>query len=816
MLRHFFKTIFRNIKRQKLNSFINLLGLALGIATGFLILTHVRDEISYDKFFPKSDRIFRVINTAHYGDQVRNWAPTAPVLADEMMESFPEIEMATHFRQIPSTVLSYQPEGGENKSFEENWGFFTDSIAIKMFDLEFLRGNSGSVLRDVNSIIISPAIARKYFGDEDPIGKILLFQSQLPLKVTGVFKEIPHNSHIKIDFLITFASFRNLLLDMGMKDLYYAPTWAGVYTYVQLGNKNQKKDVESKIPDFQMEYYQGIYDLTREELKSERIFSLQPITQIHLHSNLEQEIRRNGNIVYIIVFTISAIFILFIAGVNFVNIATSHSFKRMKEVGIRKVAGAIRGQLIRQFLGEALIMVLIAGLLGILFIDFLIPLYNQLSGKFITISQVFSLNNIIVMSGIIIVTGLLSGIYPALFVSSFDPVISLKGIKDPKSRANRIRKSLLVVQFVLAGFMIFSTLIIYLQMDYFNTKEMGYEKENLIAIKTNGDLAEFASNEPDALINEITGHSSVISASLASNIPGERYSVEGLRPDSIPDNAELPSMRFIRSDNNYLATLGLELIDGKDFIDFPSLSHGYILNETAVKALNLTNPVGSRGSSTFGGDGEIIGVIKDFHFASLHTLIEPLVIEYLNTERGRQIGIGNILIRIQPGQHKAAMKHLEETVKNLTPEAVFSYEFVETYLSSLYKDESNVLDLFKSFSLLSIFIACLGLFGISAFTAQLRTKEIGIRKTFGANTKSITLLVSREFIIYVLISLLISIPLGLYFMSRWLQNFAFHIKIQWWVILLSIMITLLIAMIAISYQAIKAAFTRPANALRYE
>ncbi|MCK4464142.1 MAG: FtsX-like permease family protein, partial [Bacteroidales bacterium] len=474
------------------------------------------------------------------------------------------------------------------------------------------------------------------------------------------------------------------------------------------------------------------------------------------------------------------------------------------------------GQLVRQFLGEALIQVFIAGLLGILFIDFLIPLYNQLSGKLITLSQVFSPINIIVMSGIIIVVGLLSGIYPALFVSSFDPVISIKGIKDSQSKANRIRKTLLVGQFVLAGFMIFSTFIIYLQMDYFHTKEMGFDEENLIAVKIDGDLAEFAINESEALKNEITGHSSVISASIVSNLPGETYSVEGLRPDSLPDDTELPSMRFMRSDENYLTTLGLELIEGKDFRDVPSLSHAFILNETAVKVLNLTNPVGSRGSSIFGGDGEIIGVIKDFHFASLHSLIEPLVIEYLNTEQGRQIGIGYLLVRIQPGQYKAAMEHLRKTVKKLVPEAVFSYEIVETYLSSLYKDEKNVLDLFKACSLLSIFIACLGLFGISAFTAQLKTKEIGIRKTFGANTTSITILVSREFIIYVLISLIIAIPLGLYFMSKWLQNFAFHIRIQWWVILLSAMITLFIALLAIGYQAVKAAVGRPADALRYE
>lgn len=814
MLRHFIITIIRNIRRQKLNSFINLLGLTLGIATGFLILTHVRDEISYDKFFPKSERIFRVINKAHYGDQERNWAPTAPVLADEMVKYFPEIEMATHFRQVFSTVLSYQPENGDKKSFEENWGFFTDSTAIKMFDIEFLQGNPQTALHDVNSVIITPALAEKYFGNEDPMGKTLLFQSQLPMKVTGVFKELPQNTHFRIDFLITFASFRNFIIQMGLKDLYYARTWAGVYTYVLLEDNNKREDVESKMLDFQMDYYQ--FDVTPEEMKSQRMFSLQPITDIHLFSNLEQEMRRNGNMVYVIVFTISAIFILFIAGVNFVNIATSQSFKRMKEVGIRKVTGAFKGQLVRQFLGEAVIQTVLAGLLGILFIDFLIPLYNQLSGKLITLSQVFSPINIIVMSAIIIIVGLLSGIYPALFVSSFNTVTSIKGIKDPQSKANRLRKMLLVFQFVLAGFLIFATIIIYLQMEYFHKKEMGFDKENLVAVHLDGDLAEFVMHEPSALINEITGNSSIISASIASNLPGENYSVEGLQPDSVSDGEDLPSMRFMRSDENYLSTMGLDLIEGKDFKDSPTLNHAYILNETAVNALNLTHPVGSRGSSTFGGDGEIIGVIKDFHFASLHSLIEPLVIEYLNNEQGRQIGIGYVLVRIQPGQYNAAMEHLKKTVDKLVPEAVFSYEIVETYLSGLYKDEKNVLDLFKAFSLLSIFIACLGLFGISAFTAQLRTKEIGIRKAFGAKTISITGLVSREFIIYVIVSIFIAIPSGLYFMNKWLQNFAFHIRIHWWIILLSAAITLLIALIAVSYQAVKAAIGRPAVALRYE
>lgn len=814
MLTQFFKSVFRNLWRNKLNSAINLLGLAIGIATSFLILSHVHDETSYDKFYPNAKRIYRVINEAHYGDQVRNWAPTAPLLAEEMQAYFPEIELATHLRQAGSMTMKYQPEEGDQKIFDEEWGFFTDSAGINIFGIEFVHGNKATSLNNVNSIIITQSFAQKYFGNENPIGKTILLQSEFPVNITGVYKDLPHNTHLKIDFIVTFETFKNFILEMGYEDLYYAKTWAGVYTYILLDENNRKDQIESKMLDFQMQYYQ--FDGSREEMQQQNKFSLQALTDIHLHSNLEQEIRKNGNIIYIIVFTISAIFILLIAGVNFVNLTTSQSLKRMKEVGIKKVNGAFKGQLTWQFLSESVFQTIIAGLIGVLLIDFSIPLYNQLSGKEITLIQVFSPFNITIMSLTIIGLGLLSGIYPAFFVSSFDPVKSIKGLKDPHSKSNRLRKVLLVIQFVLAGFMIFSTIIVFLQMKYFNTKDMGFKKENLIAISLDGELGKFARNDPMALKNEISSHSSIISTTMASNLPGDDTSVESLRPDSIPEDADLPTMRFIRTDKDYLTTMGIKLIEGKDFSDFMNNEHSYILNESAAKSLNLNHPVGTKGNSLFGGHGTIIGVVKDFHFASLHSIIEPLVIEYLPTEDGRVMEVSFCLVRFQPGQYDVAIKHLKSTINHLAPEAVFTTEVVETHMENLYKDEANVLSLFKAFSLLSILIASLGIFGISAYTARLRTREIGIRKTFGAGIGTITKLISAEFIIYVFISLLISLPLGIYIMHKWLQAFAFHISIEWWVVLLSGSITIIIALIAVSYQALSAAMTNPVNALRYE
>ncbi len=814
MIRNYIKTIIRIFWRFRLNSFINLLGLALGITAGFMILTHIREEISYDRFFPKADRIYRVTSEAHYGDQVRYWAPTAPVLAEEIASYYPEIEMATHFRYMDDVLLEFRPDDEDPKKFHERLGFFTDSLAIEMFDIELLQGDPKKALRDLFSIVITPRIAQKYFGEEDPMGKTLYLDSTVPLTVTGVMKPLPPNTHFIFDFFVSFNTFTKQLISAGYEGLYNARTWAAVYTYVLLHENNTREQVESKFPDFLMEYFQ--FDGPVEELLAERNFSLQPITDIHLRSNLEQEMRRNGNIVYVFVFTIAALFILFIAGVNFVNIATSQSFKRMKEVAIRRITGAHRNQIGRQFLGEAITVTVIAAFIGLLLIDLMMPLYNQLSGKSIILAQVFNWENVLMMVGVVLLVGILSGVYPAFFVSSFKPVDSIKGIKDPKSSSSRLRKALLVIQFILAGFLTFSTITIYNQMNYFLKEDLGFDEKNLVAINLSGNLLRFASSNPEALKSEVSSHPSIISSSFVSTLPGQRYSVERLVPDSFPEGMDLPTMRFMRADEDYLSTMGLELVEGNDCKEMINLPHVYIINEKAVDALDLKTPVGTKGSSSFGGSGEVIGVVKDFHFASFRSNIEPMVVEYFNPSSERRMGIGYLLVRIKPGQFTEAISHLRETINRLVPESLFSYEVLEENLKRLYRDEKHVLDLFKAFALLSIFISCLGLFGMSAYSAELKVKEIGVRKTFGASLSQVVLLLAKEYMKFIVIAVIIAIPVAWYVMYQWLQNFPFHITITWWITALSILLITVVAILTISYQAIKAGLGKPVDALRYE
>ena len=815
MIRHFFLTILRNLFRNKLNGFINIIGLALGIATGFLILTHVRYELSYDQFYPKSDRLYRITSEAQYGDQVRNWAPTAPLLAAEMMDYFPEIENATHFARIYSLMITHQPDNAEPVSFTEYNGFFADSSAIKMFDIDIIRGNPESVLRDVNSILLTPQMAYKYFGDEDPIGKTLMVEGNYPFTVRGIFKEFPETTHLRPEFLVDFQSFRNLLYAQDLGTLYEAKTWAGVYTYVLLKKGVRQVQIEKKLSEFAIHYYQ--WDTSDPDFVSNRKFALQPITSIHLHSKLEQELGRNGNIVYVIVFSLTAVFILFIGGVNFVNITTAQSFKRMKEVAVRKISGARKSQLVRQFIGEATVLTIIAGLLGVLLIDFMIPLFNNLSGKSLEMGQVFSTWNVLIMVCIIIFLGALSGLYPAVFASGFNPTETIKGIKDPRSRSTQLRKILLVVQFILAGFLIFSTIVIYQQIKYFYTKDLGFKKDNLVAVALNGNLRRLAQENPSTIKETAMNGAMIVNASIVSSLPGERYSVEGLEPDSVQIEGGFPSMRFMRADENYISTLGLDLIRGQDYKDLNALTHAFILNETAVGALNLNHPVGTHGRSSFGDRGEIIGVVKDFHFASLHQEIEPMVIEYFRPDQdGWRLSLGYLLVRIKDGLLTEGIDHLRKVMNDLEPDAVFNYQVLESNLKNLYSEENNVLRLFKAFSLLSIFIACLGLFGISAYTAELRTKEIGIRKSFGAGLPLIVRIISMEFLTFVLIALALALPAGWFLMHRWLQNFAFRVEIYWWLFALSALITIVIAWMAVSYQAIRAGLTSPAQALRYE
>jgi len=511
-----------------------------------------------------------------------------------------------------------------------------------------------------------------------------------------------------------------------------------------------------------------------------------------------------------------AFFILIIAAVNYINIATARAFKRMREVGIRKVAGARRIQLVHQFQAESLFTILIAALLSVLFIDLIIPLYNNITGNIITPGDLFTLNNSLLFVAIILLMGSLSGLYPSLFASGFKPIDAINQLADPSSRTNYIRRILVILQFAVSIFMIFTTIVIYRQMNYFSTKNLGFDRSHVINIRLNGDLANWATNNPQKLKDELGKIPVIVKSSVTSSIIGDRFSVERLTPDNWPDDRDRPSMRFLRVDEDFLELLKIKMTDGRNFDLPPEGESQFLLNQKAIEVLALEYPVGTRGTSFFGQYGEIIGTVEDFHFASLHNSIEPLVLEYNLAPDFRRLWANNLLVKIVPGDPGKIINVLEKHIKDISPTTNFNFEFIDDRFDRLYRSEANLRDIFRAFAIFTIFITCLGLFGLSSYAAELRTKEIGIRKSQGARIASIVVLLSRQFMVYVLMSLVIALPAGYFYCKDWLQNYAYKINLQPWEFILAGAIALAIAFISVSYQAVRAGRMNPVKALRYE
>ena len=812
MLRKYLVINLRLLWRQKLYSVLNILGLAVALAVSMIMFHHVKVELSYDKHFPGSDRIYRVINKTVGERGEWDWATTAPLLAEEMSKSIPEIESMFRFRVQRGVYIEDRSDTNNIKGFPNINGFYTDTAVFDILGIPFLYGDKTTALSQPNSAVLTESLSRKIFGESDPAGKTLYVFGNVPCTVTGVIPDFPEETHFRCDFLLDWELFISLMKQMDLEDLYYYRGWAGVYTYAFLNKGIDTESLKNKMLTFRKEYYSTEFDSS--DISGS--FAFQPITHIHLRSNLEEEIEANGNIKYIIVFAMGALFILIIAGVNYINIATSRAFKRMKEVGMRKVTGARRIQLVHQFQSESLFTILIAALFSILFIDLIIPFYNDFTGKLITANDVFIVPNIILFAVIILLLGSLSGLYPSLFASGFRAVDALHELRDPTSRTNLIRRILVVLQFTISIFMIFTTIIIYRQMNYFSTKNLGFDRSHVINMRLNGELANRAVNNPQMLKDELAKIPVIESASVTSHIIGDRFSVEGLEPDNWPDDRERPSMRFLRVDEDFLNLLQIRKTEGLNFDIPPEGESQFILNRKAVEVLELEHPVGTRGTSFFGQYGEIIGVVDDFNFASLHHPIEPLVLEYNLAPDFRRLWVNNLLIRLTPGDPRDIIPELEKHINAIAPETNFNYDFIDDRFDRLYQSEANLRNIFRAFAVFTIFITCLGLFGLSAYAAELRTKEIGIRKSQGASLGSIVILLSRQFMMYVLLSIIIALPAGFIYCRDWLQNYAYKITIQPWEFILAGAIALVIAFISVSYQAIRAGRMNPVKALRYE
>lgn len=792
MIRNYILIAWRNFTKHRTFSLINITGFALAMASCFLIVFHIRSELSYEKIFPGYENIYRV--------HPPEWAKSSPPLAQELTGFFPEITSTTRFYEFGSgDVLTY-----ESYQTVVDRSFLADSTAIEMFAYEFIEGDPGSSLRTPWTAVMSESLARRVFGKNEAVGKTIKLGGDGEIAITGVVKDMPENTHLRFDLLVAFSSFYKAIPENWSSSRGWMAPWT--YVYVQPG---QLENVKAKMPDFQAKFYEGW--APAEELRKDVRVEMQPLKDIHLYSNLEQEMGENSNASYLYIFAAVALFILFIASVNFINLNISLAFRRMKETGLRKVMGAVRGQLIKQYLAETLVISAVALAIAVMLFVAIIPSYNSLAGRAVQIADMFTAENIAIMVALIVGVSLLSGAYPAFFMSRFKPTDALKSQKGPGSSTPAIRKALVVFQFAVSAFMIASTIVIIRQMTYFKNQDLGFNKDQVVAVNLYGELRKKMNETPDAVKTELKKDPSIGHIGRVSDLPGEMISVESVKPEGADPNTEFPSFRVIRIDDEMLTTLEIPIIEGREFSLSRNDSAAYIVNKAALKALNITNALGARiNNDTRGVLGTVVGVVDDYHFSSLHNAVEPLILEY------NPGWTSKMLIKVSGNDMSSTLKHIENTVKMLAPSHLFSYSFYDDKWDSQYREEAKMNVLFNTFSVFMIVISCIGLFGLSAITMQTRRKEIGIRKVVGASTSTIVSIMSKEFVILVAVGAVIGLPLSWYAMNTWLSSFAYKITITPDVFLISVVLCVVIALGSVIFNTLRAARTNPVDSLRSE
>lgn len=801
MLRNYFKIAFRTLLQHRLNSSLTIMGLALGLACVLLILLHVKDELSYDKGFTNADRIYR-INMENIGETNRRWTATSPIMAVEMQKEIPAIRTIARFnRPYPDRVFSYKASSTSDvRQFEEKRGFFADSTVTEVFDLPFIKGNPKTALSQADAIVLTEDMAKKYFGNEEPIGKYIKDDLDNHLfMVTGVIENFSFPTHLSFDYLISMATIYKEPVQNRLKNR----TWSGFYNFVMLHKNSTKLEVETKIPDFMIKYYQANGEKRQEILKTRKVY-LQPITDIHLHSHFEKEMGPNSDILYVYIFSVVALLILLVASVNFINMATAQAFNRMKEVGVRKVLGARKLELIKQFLGESSLMTIVSAAISLLIFMLVLPFYNELTAKNLSFLTLFTPANMLTMLAIVALISIVAGLYPAWFISNFEPINSLKGKKIAGSSVTLVRKGLIVFQFVVSVFMIFSTIVVYQQMKFFQNKKLGFEQEQVVAFKLYGDLRD----KINTVRNELLKNASITQVALTSSLPGDRIGMDMLRLQEKPE--EDIQMRLVFGDENLLPLLKIDLKSGRNFLkNAEGANPTFIINEAAAKVLKINNLVGQK-MIFWDKPGEIVGIAKDFHFASLHNTIEPLVIVNIPQQATY------FLMKIKGENLTETIQAAQNTIARVSPNSLFSYSFLDEKMTHLYDSEQRMGNIMKVFAVFAIFISCLGLFGLSGYVAQLRTKEIGIRKTLGASVSGVVILLSKDFLWLVVIATLIAFPLGWWGMTQWLKEFAYAINIQWWMFAAAGLSAIVIAIVTISFQSIKTALLNPVKSLKIE
>ncbi len=789
MIKNYFRLTWRNIQHNKIFSFINIIGLAFGICCSLAILLWVQDERSFDKSQTNQSRLFIIYQRQYIDQKVDGGYYTPGLLFAELKKNVPDVERAVGYMNCNKATF-----GAGNRVFKLD-GAWTGSDYFEMFSYPLLQGNRHTVLNSISSIVISNNIAVKFFGNAaSAMGKTIRYRDKTDFTITGVFADLPKNISRNFDFLLNWTAF--------VRENPWLEDWRNnsPQTYILLKPGARPDGVRTKLKRFLDAYNKTQTASFRVEL------DLQPFGDTYLHSNLVNGRFEGGRIEYVLLFSWIAVFILVIACINFMNLSTARSAKRSKEIGIRKVSGAVRSSLIFQFLCEAVGITFLSVTISLVLLYVLLPYFNLLTGKYIPF-PISSVSFWIQLAGLTLVTGIIAGSYPALFLSSFNPVQVLKGPLKFRADTVLLRKALVVFQFVLSIVLIIGTLYISKQISYVQHINMGYYRENLLYIPLEGNLSTQYQLFKDEAIRGASIKNISRSSDEPTNLSNATASVEweGKDPNTTPQFTTM-SVGY-----DFVKTMNLKLADGRELSkDYASDSTGYLVNESALKIIQYKNPIG-KPLTLWGMKGNIVGVMKDFHYASLHVPIKPLIVHLGETDGG-----GIAAIRIKAGMIRPAIQHLEKICKALNPQFPFTYTFSDDQYQKLYKSEEIVSRLSNLFAALAIFISCMGLLGLAMFTAEQRTREIGIRKVLGAGFTSLFTLLSGEFVVLVIIAMLIASPIAWWALDLWSGDFTYHIKIEWWLFLIAGLTAIAIALLTVSFQSVKAALVKPIQSLRNE
>jgi putative ABC transport system permease protein len=801
MYKNYFLTAWRNIKKHKGYSFINISGLAVGMACFILIFLWIRHELSYDKYHQKTDQIYRTCIYSNFSGNEFYSAQTPAPLSPALLEEFPEVTHATRLLKVQRDI-----QWNEENTVEKRF-YYADPSIFDVFTIPLLQGDPQHALDQPNSVIITESTAKKYFKNANPIGKILKVNNEKFYQITGVAEDVPSSSHFHFDFLTSISSLQRIHENRDNWDESF------LYTYFVLDDNASPEQLEAKFPqmvekyigpDIQAAFGMSVKEWSEKSGNSFRYY-VQRLKDIHLRSNLMGEIEANGDIRYVYIFLIVGLMTLLIACINFINLATARSMSRAKDVGIRKVLGADKPKLISQFLIDSIVLSLLAFVLAMILVNVFLPFLNQISGKDLTLNILDKPDLMGCLLGVIVIVGILAGSYPAFYLASFHPMGVLRGKILQGAKSSKARKGLVLFQFSITITILICSVVIHKQLFYMENKKLGFHEDQVLVISH----ADALGNQIDAFKREIERNHHIIRSSASSSIPGDEFSSHSISHEG----ASLEKrnvVTYLLTDNDFLETYGLELKEGRSFShDLSTDKEAVVVNESAVKSLGFKKPIGKKiGTVTL--NRTIIGVVKDFHFSSVREKIGPLAI--YRTDHGWN----SISVRIQPEDISKSIPFLKRQWEKFVQNEPFDFYFLDEKMNQLYSFEHKIGQLSSIFSFLAVGIACLGLFGLASFTAERCTKEIGIRKVFGASVVNIVIMQSKEFTKWVLAANVAAWPLAFYLMKNWLQNYAYRADLSIWIFVMSAAGTYLIALLTVSYQSIKSAMANPIHSIRNE